>query len=83
MCRRRQVCNVYLVCGHRLQLPDETITCDSEYCKFSPRHPPSCQPPRCTQTCWQYRQWPEQYSPNINSLCPTCSTAAGHKLVRY
>ncbi|KAI5890522.1 uncharacterized protein SCHCODRAFT_02506897, partial [Schizophyllum commune H4-8] len=50
------------------------IQCTSRTCKFSPNHPPTCVPPRCTQTCWQYRQFPEQYSPNVNSYCPSCSS---------
>ncbi|KAI4519646.1 hypothetical protein K525DRAFT_205573 [Schizophyllum commune Loenen D] len=50
----------------------EQIRCTSRTCKFSPNHPSTCMPPRCTLTCWQYRQFPEQYSPNISSYCPSC-----------
>ncbi|KIM52412.1 hypothetical protein SCLCIDRAFT_141149 [Scleroderma citrinum Foug A] len=76
MCRWRHVRNVYLACGHAFTLPDELIVCDNRNCKFSPNHPPDCTPPKCKQTCWQYRQYPQQYSPNINSMCPTCQQEA-------
>ncbi|KJA29898.1 hypothetical protein HYPSUDRAFT_245224 [Hypholoma sublateritium FD-334 SS-4] len=49
------------------------IKCDLPNCKFSPAHPSSCRPPKCTESCWQYRQYPQQYSPHIDSACPTCS----------
>ncbi|KAI5824681.1 hypothetical protein K523DRAFT_252709 [Schizophyllum commune Tattone D] len=62
------VCHVYLLCGHVVNM----IRCTSRTCKFSPNHPSTCMPPRCTLTCWQYRQFPEQYSPNISSYCPSC-----------
>ncbi|KIJ12571.1 hypothetical protein PAXINDRAFT_82700, partial [Paxillus involutus ATCC 200175] len=52
------------------------IVCENRNCKFSPSHPRDCVPPKCKQTCWQYRQYPQQYSPNINSVCPTCQQAA-------
>ncbi|KIY46258.1 hypothetical protein FISHEDRAFT_47616 [Fistulina hepatica ATCC 64428] len=69
--------NVFLRCGHAQNLPDQMIYCDSETCKFSPRHPPNCTPPKCRGTCWQYRQYPEQHSPNIDSVCPACARAVG------
>ncbi|KAI0346808.1 hypothetical protein BDW22DRAFT_1321515, partial [Trametopsis cervina] len=49
------------------------IKCESTTCKFSPVHPPDCVPPSCSQTCWQYRQYPEQYSPHIGAVCPHCA----------
>ncbi|KAF8889804.1 hypothetical protein BD779DRAFT_1438836, partial [Infundibulicybe gibba] len=66
--------NVYLRCGHAETLVStpEQIMCESRTCKFSVHHPPTCVPPRCTETCWQYRQYPEQYSPNLDRLCPSC-----------
>ncbi|KAF9009699.1 hypothetical protein BDQ17DRAFT_1300625 [Cyathus striatus] len=76
MCRLRQVCNVYTQCGHAQPLPDEVIQCDNPNCKFSTTHPATCVPPQCTRTCWQYRQYPEQYSPHIDRLCPACSGGA-------
>ncbi|KZP07757.1 hypothetical protein FIBSPDRAFT_803713, partial [Athelia psychrophila] len=48
------------------------ITCDLERCIFSPAHPPSCTPPSCKKTCWQYHQYPQQYAPNLDSVCPKC-----------
>ncbi|KIP09130.1 hypothetical protein PHLGIDRAFT_51166, partial [Phlebiopsis gigantea 11061_1 CR5-6] len=38
------------------------IQCDDRFCKFSTTHPPDCVSPRCTDTCWQYRQFPQQFS---------------------
>ncbi|KAF8889801.1 hypothetical protein BD779DRAFT_1518926 [Infundibulicybe gibba] len=73
MCHWRQVYNVYLKCGHSQALPDEMIQCNKTTCVFSPYHPQSCVPPKCTATCWQYRQFPEQYSPKINRACPACA----------
>ncbi|KAG2126816.1 hypothetical protein DEU56DRAFT_821789 [Suillus clintonianus] len=78
MCYWRRVRNVYLRCGHAINLPDQLITCENTRCKFSPNHPTTCGPPTCKQTCCQYRQYPQQYSPNINSFCPTCE-AAGYR----
>ncbi|KZT29273.1 hypothetical protein NEOLEDRAFT_587162 [Neolentinus lepideus HHB14362 ss-1] len=72
MCFYRRVRNVYLRCGHAINLPEEEIKCDSVRCKFSPNHPSTCVPPSCTQTCWQYHQFPQQYAPNIDDLCPNC-----------
>ncbi|PFH51382.1 hypothetical protein AMATHDRAFT_142569, partial [Amanita thiersii Skay4041] len=48
------------------------IKCNSARCKFSPAHPEGCLPPKCTQSCWQYRQYPQQYSPHLDKLCPKC-----------
>ncbi|KAJ7285863.1 hypothetical protein C8J57DRAFT_650746 [Mycena rebaudengoi] len=61
MCRWRQVQNTYAGCGHVYQLPDQEIHCDSVKCKFSPYHPRNCGP-SCSTTCWQYRQFPEQFA---------------------
>ncbi|KAH8114250.1 hypothetical protein DFH11DRAFT_1596760 [Phellopilus nigrolimitatus] len=41
-------------------------------CKFSPNHPIDCLPPNCQRTCWQYRQYPEQYTPHLDRFCPAC-----------
>ncbi|KAJ3824307.1 hypothetical protein EV361DRAFT_552289 [Lentinula raphanica] len=70
MCRRRHVRNVYNKCGHAVNLPEEEVPCENEHCKFSPFHPKVCA--NCTKTCWQYHQYPEQYSPQIDSFCPSC-----------
>ncbi|KAH9939981.1 hypothetical protein B0H21DRAFT_697906, partial [Amylocystis lapponica] len=48
------------------------IQCESRTCKFSPNHPRNCVPPRCSGTCWQYHQWPQQFSPQIDAFCPDC-----------
>ncbi|KAH7924072.1 hypothetical protein BV22DRAFT_1014025, partial [Leucogyrophana mollusca] len=66
--------NVYLRCGHAVNLSSQ-IPCDNQRCKFSPNHPRDCVLPQCKQTCWQYRQYPQQYSPNIDRLCPNCEQA--------
>ncbi|KAG1778344.1 hypothetical protein EV702DRAFT_1095817, partial [Suillus placidus] len=71
----RHVRNVYLRCGHTFNIPDESIVCDDSRCKFSPNHPATCLPPTCKSTCRQYRQYPQQYSPNINRFCPACEQA--------
>ncbi|KAK0193093.1 hypothetical protein F5146DRAFT_1042881 [Armillaria mellea] len=75
MCRRRHVRNFYLRCRHAIDLPEEIIRCDQSDCKFSLFHPATCKPPVCSQTCWQYLRFPEQYSPNIDGYCPFCSQA--------
>ncbi|THU90720.1 hypothetical protein K435DRAFT_968547, partial [Dendrothele bispora CBS 962.96] len=49
---------------------------EDRYCKFSVRHPPDCGP-NCSRTCWQYRQFPEQYHPHLNSFCPGCLQNTG------
>ncbi|KAF8802994.1 hypothetical protein BYT27DRAFT_7111079, partial [Phlegmacium glaucopus] len=66
-----RVCNIYLRCGHRIQ----QILCGNAYCKFSPNHPPMCKPPACIRTCIQFHQFPEQYSPHIDRMCPYCERA--------
>jgi len=76
MCRWRHVRHVYLACGHAFTLPEEHIVCEQRNCRFSPSHPPDCVLPKCRQTCWQYRQYPQQYSPNIHSACPTCQQSS-------
>ncbi|KAK0190719.1 hypothetical protein F5146DRAFT_1045452 [Armillaria mellea] len=72
MCYYRQVRNVYTRCGHGVTLPDQEIRCNLVNCKFSTTHPGHCRPPTCTKNCWQYRQYPQQYSPNIDGYCPQC-----------
>ncbi|KAI6109837.1 hypothetical protein F5141DRAFT_810955 [Pisolithus sp. B1] len=72
MCHWRRVQNTYKICGHVYDMPDEMIQCDNRYCKFSSTHPGTCVPPGCTNSCWQYRQFPQQYNPKIDTLCPRC-----------
>ncbi|PBK87995.1 hypothetical protein ARMGADRAFT_438654 [Armillaria gallica] len=72
MCHRRQVRNVYIRCDHAVNLPEEYIRCEQSNCKFSLFHPAKCKPPACLRICWQYRRFPEQYSPHIDSYCPAC-----------
>ncbi|KAF6762182.1 hypothetical protein DFP72DRAFT_598082 [Ephemerocybe angulata] len=72
MCYYRRVRNVYRHCGHGVTLPDEEIKCDLPNCKFSPSHPKECQGPQCIKSCWQYHQYPQQYSPHIDRPCPQC-----------
>ncbi|KAJ3786620.1 hypothetical protein GGU10DRAFT_351348 [Lentinula aff. detonsa] len=74
MCRYRQVQNTYSRCGHVIREPDELIPCADRFCKFSAYHPPDCGP-NCSKTCWQYRQFPEQYNPLVNNVCPSCYRA--------
>ncbi|ETW85102.1 hypothetical protein HETIRDRAFT_243529, partial [Heterobasidion irregulare TC 32-1] len=45
----------------RAALTGMQIECESTTCKFSRNHPNNCRPPTCKNTCWQYRQFPEQY----------------------
>ncbi|KAK0460098.1 uncharacterized protein EV420DRAFT_250755 [Desarmillaria tabescens] len=59
---RYRVRNVYLQCGHIINLPDKIIRCEESKCKFSLFHPANCKPPVCRRTCWQYLRYPEQYS---------------------
>lgn len=72
MCHWRRVRNHYRRCNHYLDLPDDLVQCDDRYCKFSTCHPSNCVPPRCTETCWQYRQFPESITPVIDDYCPSC-----------
>lgn len=72
MCHWRRVRNTYNQCGHVFDLADEMIRCDDRYCKFSSSHPSTCVPPACTTTCWQYRQFPQQFNRFIDSVCPGC-----------
>ncbi|KAI6036608.1 hypothetical protein PISMIDRAFT_34538, partial [Pisolithus microcarpus 441] len=73
-----RVQNTYKICGHvfdmviRPCLTRPQIQCDNRYCKFSSAHPSTCVPPGCTNSCWQYRQFPQQYNPRIDALCPRC-----------
>ncbi|KAI0062147.1 hypothetical protein BV25DRAFT_1826013 [Artomyces pyxidatus] len=76
MCHFRRVKNIYMMCGHTQDLKEEIIVCADAHCKFSPRHPKNCFD--CKHTCWQYRQYPEQYAPQIASLCPTCNIARSY-----
>ncbi|KAF8264662.1 hypothetical protein EI94DRAFT_1737959 [Lactarius quietus] len=71
MCHSRRVKNIYLYCGHSVDLKEELIQCADTHCRLSPFHPSNC--PNCKKTCWQYRQFPEQYAPQISSYCPSCS----------
>ncbi|KAF8077974.1 hypothetical protein FPV67DRAFT_1463679 [Lyophyllum atratum] len=61
MCKWRQVQHIFAQCNHVYNLPDEMIQCDDRWCKFSTIHPADCGP-NCKTTCWQYRQFPQQYS---------------------
>ncbi|KAG7441202.1 uncharacterized protein BT62DRAFT_909053 [Guyanagaster necrorhizus] len=45
--------NVYLRCGHTVNLPEETTECEDANCKFSSFHPGNCKPPACLRTCWK------------------------------
>ncbi|KII88532.1 hypothetical protein PLICRDRAFT_627328 [Plicaturopsis crispa FD-325 SS-3] len=76
MCHWRRVGHIYKRCNHMYQLPEEMIQCDDRYCKFSTSHPSNCVPPKCTQTCWQYRQAPQSYTRHIDNWCPNCLQAA-------
>ncbi|KAM5542029.1 hypothetical protein V8D89_004339 [Ganoderma adspersum] len=73
MCYLRQVCYVYESCGHVYPMPDQQITCDNPRCKFSPMHPKNCHGASCKQTCKQFRQHPQQYSPQMAGYCPGCA----------
>ncbi|TBU29294.1 hypothetical protein BD311DRAFT_756891 [Dichomitus squalens] len=73
MCYLRQICYVYESCGHVYPMPDQQITCDSPRCKFSPTHPKNCHGASCKQTCKQFRQHPQQYSPQMAGFCPGCA----------
>ncbi|KAF8803007.1 hypothetical protein BYT27DRAFT_7111057, partial [Phlegmacium glaucopus] len=51
-----RVCNIYLRCGHRIQLVSTLflVECyESPRCKFSPYHSAMCTPPACIRTCTQ------------------------------
>ncbi|KAJ6456937.1 hypothetical protein C8R45DRAFT_1033915 [Mycena sanguinolenta] len=73
MCRWRLVHNLYLRCGHAENLPPIEVKCGNKDCKFSPNHPPSCVPPSCRQSCNQYHQFPEQYTPHLDEVCSSCT----------
>ncbi|RDB21342.1 hypothetical protein Hypma_011577 [Hypsizygus marmoreus] len=75
MCKWRQVQHIFTLCNHVYSLPDEMIRCDDRWCKFSTTHPSNCGP-NCKNTCWQYRQFPEQYNRTIARLCYACEAAA-------
>ncbi|TDL18945.1 hypothetical protein BD410DRAFT_727879, partial [Rickenella mellea] len=53
------------------------IHCVNPKCKFSPNHPIDCLPPYCLRTCWQCRQYPQNYAPQIDGYCPTCANKRG------
>lgn len=69
MCRWRRVRNIYN-CGHYVDLEDELVQCVDSRCKFSDMHPAQC--PNCRSTCWQYRQFPETYFPQLDRPCADC-----------
>ncbi|KAI6005965.1 hypothetical protein EDD15DRAFT_696041 [Pisolithus albus] len=49
------------------------IQCDNRYCKFSSTHPSTCVPPAApTPAGNSRRQFPQQYNPRIDALCPRC-----------
>ncbi|KAF8582681.1 hypothetical protein K439DRAFT_1350615, partial [Ramaria rubella] len=77
-CDGDRVCNKFTVCGHSYDLPEEMIQCDSRWCKFSSTHPQDCSGPECKRTCWQYRQYPQVYAPQINNICPACRDVEAH-----
>ncbi|TFK45072.1 hypothetical protein BDQ12DRAFT_674085 [Crucibulum laeve] len=76
MCKWRQVRDIYVRCGHTYALPDELIPCVDRFCKFSETHPRDCGP-NCRTTCWQYRQFPEQYDRTLDRQCPSCQQNRG------
>ncbi|KAI0082410.1 hypothetical protein K474DRAFT_1655177 [Panus rudis PR-1116 ss-1] len=71
MCKWRRVRLFYTKCGHGVNLPDEEIKCESTTCIFSPNHPNNCGP-NCKRTCWQYHQYPEQFTRQIQDRCAEC-----------
>ncbi|KAF7778748.1 hypothetical protein Agabi119p4_3093 [Agaricus bisporus var. burnettii] len=71
MCRWRQVKHRYTLCQHMIGEPDKLIECEDRFCKFSPNHPRDCGP-GCANTCWQYRQFPQQYDITHQGRCPNC-----------
>ncbi|KAF8188414.1 hypothetical protein BJ912DRAFT_968811 [Pholiota molesta] len=71
MCRWRQINDTYAGCGHAYRLPDEMVYCGDRWCKFSPYHDPECGP-NCKETCWQYRQFPEQINRRLDRKCSYC-----------
>ncbi|KAG5715239.1 hypothetical protein E4T56_gene3029 [Termitomyces sp. T112] len=74
MCKWRQVQHFYAVCKHAYNLPDELIQCEDRYCKFSSTHPGGAVDcgPKCRNTCWQYRQFPQQYNRTFQQMCQKC-----------
>ncbi|KAH9961010.1 hypothetical protein BC827DRAFT_349573 [Russula dissimulans] len=52
MCHSRRVKNIYLYCGHNVDLKEELIQCADTNCRLSPFHPVNCV--NCKKTCWQY-----------------------------
>ncbi|CAL1701180.1 unnamed protein product [Somion occarium] len=59
-----------LSCGHAVNDPETTAVCEATNCIFSVNHPANC--PDCKKTCWQYHQYPEQYTVHPNDFCPAC-----------
>ncbi|KJA13967.1 hypothetical protein HYPSUDRAFT_49498 [Hypholoma sublateritium FD-334 SS-4] len=74
MCRWRQISDTYAGCGHAYRLEDEIVHCQDHLCKFSPYHDPNCGP-NCKETCWQYRQFPEQINRRLDRKCGPCVEA--------
>ncbi|THH26814.1 hypothetical protein EUX98_g7376 [Antrodiella citrinella] len=73
MCQYRQVSNYYVLCGHSITEPDVEIKCNSPKCIFSPKHPATCTGPSCKEKCFQYHQFPQQFSPHVKAKCPNCA----------
>ncbi|KAF8802993.1 hypothetical protein BYT27DRAFT_6747376 [Phlegmacium glaucopus] len=48
MCHYRQVCNIYLRCGHRIQQPDEHSTLQVQSKSFATLHTPGVYPDLCS-----------------------------------
>ncbi|KAM6500545.1 hypothetical protein JOM56_003559 [Amanita muscaria] len=75
MCRFLQVQEHYTLCGHSYRRPDQELRCNDRFCKFSSAHPKDCGP-NCSTTCWQYRQFPEQYHRTTHAQCPICDPSS-------
>ncbi|KAI0277773.1 hypothetical protein BGY98DRAFT_978043 [Russula aff. rugulosa BPL654] len=71
----KRLANPYLISNtSQCVIPDASRTSTYTRCRLSPFHPANCV--NCKKTCWQYRQFPEQYAPQISSYCPSCSGRA-------
>ncbi|OCH86173.1 hypothetical protein OBBRIDRAFT_738484, partial [Obba rivulosa] len=71
-----RICYIYTKCGHAVPMVRHSVECDNRNCKFSRAHPSDCNGSKCKQTCWQYRQYPQQYSPHIAAYCPSCLSSS-------
>ncbi|KAE9408976.1 hypothetical protein BT96DRAFT_985298 [Gymnopus androsaceus JB14] len=60
--------NMYLKCGHAVNLPEQEVSCENVRCKFSPFIPPIV----------PIAPGPAGNNPNINSFCPSCQ-ALGYR----